>query len=249
MNLFKGVELNGSFDNNILARFTITDWVQKLVYFFGTYIYEKHEIDEWKKCVPGSGLILDIGSNFGFYSLVASRINKDVKIVAFEPNPSMFERINHNIALNNFNNISVEQKGVSDRKGVLDFFISDDTNTGMSGLAKKSNSREETIQVEVTDIDSFLSENRFPAVSLVKIDVEGNEFNVLKGMKNVLKSDRPVLFIELYNDYLQSFGHSVSEVIVFMRDMNYSCFEFDKRGIMQQVKVPKDIPLAIFKPD
>lgn len=246
LGLFNNVELTAEFEKGLKAKFSVSDWVQQLVYFFGTYIYEKEQVSYWRELSGSAVTVLDIGSNFGFYSLISAKENPVAKIYSFEPSPMMFKRIGENILLNQYTNINPVQKGVSDKSGQFEFFVSEDNNTGMSSLVKRSNSKGESLIIDVVTIDAFIAERQIADVNLVKIDVEGNEFNVLLGMKGVLKKDKPTIFVELYNDTLSKFGHTVTQVYEYLWSLNYQCVTIGNHGQFHVVSTPVESGLAIF---
>lgn len=244
--LFKNVEIMGKFGNHTRAMFHINDWVQQLVYFFGTYINEDSSIQVWKQFVKESRVIIDVGANFGFYSLLSAGINPKANIFAFEPSPYILRSFRRNIELNNYENIYLQPVGVGDKEGKFKLFVSDVNNTGMSSLVNRGEFSKYTVDVDVVSLDEFVVANSLSAIDLVKIDVEGNEFNVIKGMEEIIKINQPVIFIELLNDTLKNFGHHINDVFQFLSGMGYGCYEFDKYGKAIIVPEPKEFGLAVF---
>lgn len=244
--LFKGVEIIGKFGNHTRAMFHINDWVQQLVYFFGTYINEETAIQVWKHYVQDSRVIIDVGANFGFYSLLSADINPNAKIYAFEPSPYILQSLKRNIELNHYQNICIHPVGVSDKSGKFKLYVSDVNNTGMSSLVDRGDYSKYTVDVDVVSLDEFVVANSLSAIDLIKIDVEGNEFNVIKGMEEIIKIHQPVIFIELLNDTLKNFGHHVNDVFQFLSGMGYGCYEFDKHGKAIVVHEPNEFGLAVF---
>lgn len=249
LGFFKGVELETNICSRTRVFLKLDDWVQRLVYFFGVYEFEKAETRCWLNYSKNSKSILDIGSNFGYYTLLACDQNDFVKVLAFEPAPDMFNRLSHNLRLNNYlDRVSTLNIGLSDKKGRFDFFVADDKHSGMSGLSMPEGVSGKRIQVEVDTVDSILSNNGSLLPDLVKIDVEGNELNVLNGMKHTLLTTSPVFFIEIYDKNLSRFGHSSQQVFDFFWQHRYQVFEVQKNGQLSLITSPKDIGLAICIP-
>lgn len=128
---------------------------------------------------PGD-LFVDVGANVGVYSIMAAgAVGADV--VAVEPVPLSFERLEMNIRLNDLRNIEARRVGLSDAPGRLAFTTGRDC---MNRVATPEDGGG-LVEVEVTTLDR-LNGKRVPA--LVKIDVEGHELAVLNGARKVLAS-------------------------------------------------------------
>jgi FkbM family methyltransferase len=143
---------------------------------------------------PGDAF-LDIGANIGFYSLLASSVNRGAPVVAFEPHPVTSRRLRENVAINSSSNIHVREVALGSATGFAmltsDLGERNRIETGAEGAA---------VQVVVATLDGELSGFGFdPAsVALVKIDTEGFEANVLAGAHRLLDArPGPVWMVEL----------------------------------------------------
>jgi FkbM family methyltransferase len=248
LGLFKGVTKIGNFGTRSKAYLLLSDWVQQLVFFFGVYEFEKNETKAWVNMATGSKFIFDIGSNFGYYSLLAAETNPDCVLHAFEPAPMTFMKLQKNVQLNGYTNIVCNNIGLSNSRGVLPLYLANDDNSGMTSLSKPQSFSGEVVNVSVEIFDEFINELNSRQVDLVKIDVEGNEFNVLNGMRNALSTCRPVVFIEILEAHLNRFDSSSFDVLSFFRALNYRGYEFDPKGLLVEISHPKDVGLAIFVP-
>ncbi len=150
-------------------------------------MYVKNVDEKAENFIPLSGnTVLDIGSNIGLYAIRNSkRVGNQGRIWAFEPNPSVFGRLLRNIKENGSSNIVAMKKAVSSESGRVRFTVA----SGISPEGKIEHGNEsgkrsqETIEVDCITLDDFVDENRIGKIDLVKIDVEGEEFEVLKGAK------------------------------------------------------------------
>lgn len=243
--LFRNMTISGPVCNVALAELDLEDWVQKLVYLFGRYEYEKSETAAWIKLIKSNIDIIDIGSNFGYYSLIAAGSNSNVRIHAFEPSTQTYAKLVRNIKLNSFQNITTYNIGVSNIDGSFKLYLADKQNTGMTSLAEPDFFSGKSIDIKVVKLDGFLMTNYDNKLSLVKIDVEGNELNVLLGMKNLITSNKPVIFIEIINEYLNKFGHSAENVFEFFKSSNYRVFNYNQQNEIQELIESRDVGLAI----
>jgi FkbM family methyltransferase len=232
-------------NQTIKIKCTIKDWVQQLIYFFGSYIYESNQINFWTNTLSDDEIILDIGANVGYYSLLAS-IKSNSMIYSFEPNPIIFYRLEENIRLNNSKNIIALNKGVSNCSEKMRFYISDEENSGMSSLVEPENYSGRSITVDVLSIDDFIIKYNINKISKIKIDVEGNEYNVLKGMENTLLKNKPQIFIEIYDVNLNKFKHRNIDVYNYLRHIGYKSFEIGEQNELKFYDDFRDNSLAIF---
>jgi FkbM family methyltransferase len=143
-------------------------------------------------------VILDIGANVGFYSLLmAQAAGKDsARVLAFEPNPETFALLCRHRDENRVTCCEPHQVALGDRVEQRTLFARRDL--GKFSLIETSrHSREGAIQVEVTTLDAFAASTSLPRIDLIKIDVEGHEPAVLLGAKETIARDLPCLCFEL----------------------------------------------------
>ena len=149
----------------------------------------------------GGGLVLDVGANTGFYSLLAVQSAPGIRVDAFEPFPPVAALLHQNLATNDFGaRVSAFELAVSDESGEATLHVP----FGDHGLVETScsldpESRHEftrAIQVPVTTLDAHMANEPRPVV-LVKIDVEALDHLVLRGARATLERHRPVVFFEL----------------------------------------------------
>jgi len=143
-------------------------------------------------------VIFDVGANIGLFSLWASKNNQESRIYSFEPNPDTYSRLERNIRLNYFDNISPHQLAVTSKTGLSNFKKCQ--NTWVSTITNTENT--DTVKVNTVPIDDFVKENSINSIDLIKIDVEGSEFNVLKGSINTLKIIERII-LEYHSKELQ----------------------------------------------
>jgi len=138
-------------------------------------------------------IILDIGANIGNYSKNILLTNTNSLIFAFEPHPITYKKLLSNITSNNFKAFNF---GVGNQNGLLELWDYD-TNDGsqhaslykdvIQGLHKGNPISH---SVEIIVLDEFLKSQKIKEIDLLKIDTEGNEFNVLLGCKEFLRNNK-----------------------------------------------------------
>jgi len=179
--------------------------------------YEEETTRLFNEILKEGMIILDIGANIGYYSLLASRLVGDKgKVFAFEPCPESFALLQKNIEVNGFKNIVPVAKAVSNQCGKQKLFLAKDA--GQHSLEGQANSK--FIEVDVITIDEFLKGN-IP-IDLVKIDVEGLEEKVLLGMEETISNNKSIeIFFESWDgsyltrckNILQNYGLVVDDKV------------------------------------
>jgi FkbM family methyltransferase len=164
-------------------------------------IREEMGVEIIKKEVKPGDTVVDIGANIGYYVLLESRLVGDTgKIYAIEPAPSNVDLLKKNVELNGYSNVEVYLYAVGDKHGFYPLYLSEKRNRPtlkkIAGTSKEKFFTEK-IDVEVVTLDDFLKHRKYPG--LVRMDVEGYEYQIIRGMKNILQKGLPLkLFIEFH---------------------------------------------------
>jgi FkbM family methyltransferase len=187
---------------------------------------------------PGE-VVFDIGANIGWYSLLAARaVGPSGRVLAFEPSLANAALVQRNAASNHFANVSVIPAALTDQDGWMTFLDKgnlqgrldkDDFDAQTQRRATRDQKVKGTSLVPVSRLDSWLEQTGQPAPGLVKMDVEGSEVGVLRGMTQTLKDSAPTLIIELHGtnaqvaDLLDAAGyrHAPIEVGTTTREAPY----------------------------
>lgn len=168
--------------------------------------FEREETSFLGEFVQKDFVCLDIGSNVGYFSVLFA--SKGAKVHAFDPVRENFALLSLTCALNPNLDIEIRNCAIGDKIGSIDFYIPEQTS-----LARiQSNSKakgEDKRTVELITIDQL----DLPRVDVVKIDVEGAEEKVIKGMLNTLERCKPqLLMVELVEDHLMEFSSNIRAV-------------------------------------
>jgi FkbM family methyltransferase len=146
--------------------------------------------------------VYDIGANVGFTAMLAAKkVAPTGRVICFEPLAANAEQILRNAALNHFSFVEVRQMALGQTDGEAEFLLSDSPTWGRLAQAGAAPAQSGKLRVPVRSLDSLRANDQLPAVHFIKMDVEGAEADVLLGGKALLRSDRPVLVIELHHTY------------------------------------------------
>ena len=181
----------------------------------------------WVRAARHAQVILDVGANTGLYSLAANGVAPLASVVAFEPVERIRERLRANVDLNRFD-LPIFPAAVSDRDGLgimLDTgeehelsATLDETGAVLAGRPYKE------VSVPVMRLDTLISAGTIRPPDLIKIDVEGHEAAVLRGMMNQLEGRRPALLIEVLS------SAAADEVDRLTRPFGYVIYRLDQDG-------------------
>jgi FkbM family methyltransferase len=146
---------------------------------------------------PGD-VLYDVGSNIGFFALIGARsVGPNGSVHAFEPVLECARAIEENAARNHFHNVRVHRVAVGDREDVVE--LRRTTHPGGATISPKEHPPDtvSSVQVPCVALDAYRQQAGLPEPALVKIDVEGVEEEVLRGMERILERDRPILVYEV----------------------------------------------------
>jgi FkbM family methyltransferase len=186
------------------------DSISSRIYAYKTF-YDTPWLEDSLSFVPPNKTIIDCGANIGNHSIFWAVLNKN-KVLAFEPLPLNYDLLVENVSLNKCNVIP-HKILLGDGSDVS--YISHVETRNFGGAMFTPSSSGEWRSQKLDDI--VVDED----IAFVKIDVEGMEMSVLKGMQNILSKSHPYLFIEIHK------GVDPGEVCNFLKKFNYEhnkCF-------------------------
>lgn len=132
----------------------------------------------------------DIGANIGLYSIAMAKLLKDGggKVIAFEPEPRSALRLKQNLALNQIDNVFLEPVALGAEGGIATLSVSEAAHAGSHSLMAQADVSNQTIAITVTTGNAMVKEHSIPQPTFAKIDVEGFEAEVIKGLIDEIKS-------------------------------------------------------------
>lgn len=192
------------------------------------YLYWGLEYDTYQSILDEIGkakVILDVGANIGVTSLFFASQNPTAKIISFEPHPSNFERLIRNISLNpNLTTIQPVNSALGESQATLKMYEIDKNNPGNNQIITETIDLP-SVDVEIKILDKYIESMGIEVVDFMKIDVEGFEYFVLKGAENMLRSNHPLLFIEIDDEHLKKQKKSPVAILEFLVSVGYHSFQ------------------------
>lgn len=190
----------------LILEINIKEPMDQMIFFHNNY--EDRQINFLTKSIKQikPDLFIDVGANSGFYSLKIGKNFPKLKIISYEPIKKTFKKLQRNIELNkNINKIKIYNLGLSNKNHVLKMKALVKNNyiqQGGFGVVLKNERIHSSQHTELANFkkgDSHIRKKN--KIIFIKIDVEGHELNVLKGMLKILKSNKIFLQVEIFDKY------------------------------------------------
>ena len=172
--------------------------------------------------------VIDIGANIGYFTLLAADlVGPTGKVVCYEPNPTTFDQLQQNIALNPHTNIVSVQSALSDVAGKGRISVRRDSALNTFALT----ATEPGIDVQMETIDGSLRNLSIHRCDLVKMDIEGAEFLAVQGMDETIARNPNIEFvIEVHPPQIEKLGGTVTEFLQFFVDRGFKLFGLGSSG-------------------
>jgi FkbM family methyltransferase len=226
-------------NNEDIAIYTTADsYIEWTILSTGTYE------DEINKLIrislqPGDNA-LDIGGNIGLQSIrMAQQVGAAGKVYAFEPLQYLQRKFNKNITLNKAAQVVLLPFALSDEESEATFNIDEHSwNQGTFSLNSSQGTNKQNVSVKVAD--QLPEVAALTSLALIKIDVEGFEFNVLKGLATTLDKHKPRIIFEYDSNYWIKAGQNIVDCYHFLLSLNYNLYQVSSVGC-ELINAPEKI--------
>ena len=219
-----------TYDESIKIYCGLNDHIESQIFWQGMQEGDVGVYRIIKDLLKPGDVFFDIGACVGTFSLIAANIVKaSGRVYAFEPVSRHFERLERNIALNGFENISLFKLALSDKNGSGKIFIPKTFNTGMASLNVNDMqvADYEVEAVELKKLDDFVKEQNVKRIDVIKVDVEGHELAVIKGAIESMFRFKPPIIMEVNRGFLQKAKIKEEEFVRFFKEYDYRLYRID----------------------
>lgn len=230
----KGVWLTAKYlspQYGLLISLFSKDLIDHKILFTGSYEQETNSILE--KYLTKDFFVVEAGANSGTETLLISRlIGNEGRVFAFEPVPHLIEKLNHNIKINELQNIQVEQLALGEKNEEIHFFTFpiEHPNQGM-GSKLIDNKVSNKIRVNQITLDSFVLEiNELNRLDFLKMDVQGAEIDILRGGRETLLKFKPMIFLEAGEGW-----SDVLDLYTYLEGLGYKIYGIGKRQHLLEI--------------
>jgi FkbM family methyltransferase len=185
----------------------------------------------------GGGVALDVGANIGLHTIVMSRLTGSAgRVFAFEPDPHNFQLLERNLRANGAGNVTAHQCAIGEADGVVRLarnprnYADCRVTSELPGWSSEA--------VPMTTLDTALPELPAGSLRFVKLDVQGSECRVLRGMRRTLERQPDVVMVvEVFPGGLRGAGASARELVEMLASLGFDGWEF-ARHRLQPIAAP-----------
>lgn len=190
-----------------------------------TGVFEPSSTEVVKKLVRPGDVVLDVGANIGYYSVLLSKLVGDQgKVICFEPTKHFGKVLDMNISANNLNNVEIINCGLSDKRQELEIHIGQSSATLHVPGNQKSNLSE---RISLITLDEFLEEYPLSKVDFIKIDVDGHEPLFFEGAWKTLDVYDPIVLLEVSHPHYLSSGFTAWGFYDTLKKKGYHIYSED----------------------
>jgi FkbM family methyltransferase len=232
--------------NNLRMYLIPEDHVQQQLFWYECY--EKPVEAGLQKLLNADSVFIDIGANVGYFSLYASRLAPQGKVIAFEPVSHLFDALQKNIEVNGIKNIQAVKVAIGERNEEREIYLSAADNTGMSSFGKPENYSGKKELVKIFSFDAWFAASALTKVDLIKIDAEGFELAVLKGMKQTITRFKPHIVTEVNPQTLAYFQLTGADLLNYAAELSYLPFVVSEEGKLNpagKTETTKEVTIAL----
>jgi FkbM family methyltransferase len=174
-----------------IATPSLTDQIAARIDGSGTF-YESDVLGRLRRYVSAADIVIDVGANLGNHTVFFAAVMKARAVVSFEANPKTFEALSETIRVNGLSNVGARNQAVSNHAGRVRIHTEHAPDSlNLAYVTPSANGAIVAVRLDDVSCDG--------KVTLIKVDVEGHEFEVLAGAAQLLQRDRPVLCIEMHH--------------------------------------------------
>jgi FkbM family methyltransferase len=207
---------------------------------YGAYLSLRRPFNAEKKVylklVKRGSVVIEVGANLGYFTrLFGDLVGPNGRVIAFEPVPQTREQLL--VRVGDLSWITVLPYAVSDVVGEFSMYIPGKIH-GQASLRRhcdlgwSSYELVSSVNVQCMPLVMIDQIKDLEKIDFIKVDVEGAELQVLKGARDILARDHPILHLEIEERWMKSFGYGVREVELFLRSIGYSHFaSYEKNWI------------------
>lgn len=214
------------------------DWIPTQLFWRGWQGYDPEVTAFYYRLAESAQTVFDVGAHIGFFSILAGLANPAARVFAFEPLDQIFSRLTHNVALNGLTNVHCFRMAAGATEGVEEFYFPDGKEPVSSSLRSdmlvESLGAEKVrhVPVPVVTLDEIVARHGVDCVSLIKLDTERTEHDVLAGCRATLERDRPEIICEVWPD-----AGNQRQLEDVLRPLDYHFYQLRPEGPAKRTEI------------
>jgi len=202
-------------------------------------VYEM-DLKHLHKFIKSTDTVIDVGANIGYYTLMMAQLAN--KVYALEADQLNFEILKQNVEINNYRNVHLFNKAVTASTSQVKLYKSDIC-IGMHRIYPSKYTTSNFIEVKSVALDDIIKEK----IGFIKIDVEGSELGVLKGMPKLLEKTR-IIMQEYGEEAVKEYGENPKEIFQILNSNGFKTWQTGKTLMSIKTKgVPKEFLIQKLK--
>ena len=202
-------------------------------------VYEPLETRLVEQEIEKSDIVLDIGANIGYYTLIfAKLVGEEGKVFAFEPEPDNFALLSRNVEINGYRNVTLVQKAVSSITGKTRLYLPKDNRADCR--IYNSHDNRKSIEVETIRLDDYFK-NYHGRIDFIKMDIQGAEAGAIQGMTSLLQRAKNLdILTEFWPGGLKRFGIEPQEYLDLLLKHGFKLYQIsEQREKREPVNIPQ----------
>lgn len=226
-------------------------------YFRAKSMFEDEILESLLSDIGHTDVFYDIGANMGIYSALVGDVLPGENIVAFEPHPSNAQRLRENLDRNGIQ-ARVVEKALSDEAGEVSLAVAVESHTTSPGhnlvelndsVKEYGQNSAEKVTTEMLKGDDLIENEGLPSPTVLKVDVEGAELKVLRGLEGTLeRDDCRLVYCEVHRNHLPKFGGAESELHEFLESCGFVIEQLNDHGSKYHLRASKRTENPTYEP-
>ncbi len=201
---------------------------------------EQHILEQLLSSLHLGDVAYDVGSHVGLYTVfLAKAVGSEGQVIAFEPENQNYKHLLNNLKLNNLTNVRAFRKALGDECGEKKLYLGEDA--GNSSLVPPPGRETNYELVEIAKGDQFIKAGNLPIPKMVKIDVEGYEYKVIKGLCHTLAQPTCELVCCEVHPTLLPAGVNPDSILALLKSLGFARVDICPRDSEYHIIVYKTI--------
>ena len=213
------------FDDNLFFYCKLDEHVASSIFWKG--YHSERELKTLALLLKEDSVLIDVGANKGEFTIFGAKRVPRGRVLSFEPTEVNSQILEKNVNKNKFDNVKIFRIGLSNKSKNIpiyepyDKYLNGTKNEGAFSVFESKEVGKFLQNINVEIFDQIIKNEGLNKVSVIKIDVEGSELEVLEGMSETLRKFKPYIIIETNEKVLKSANHSSLEIITFLDNLGY----------------------------
>ena len=205
------------------------------IMLINTKEFEPHLFNVVKNILKEGDICLDCGANLGYHTVTMSKlVGKTGKVIAIEPQRIIYQQLNGNVFMNGLRNVICIHAAIGNTNGTVQMdYVNYDVAGVNIGGTKIGNGGE---NVDLVKLDDIITDG----VKFIKIDIQGSEVMLLDGAQQLILHSRPIMFIEVENEWLTYFGSNSEILLNKLLNLNYILIRINTDYNCDHLAVPRE---------